>query len=262
MFYVLFCYLVIDKYTPLKKVLSILLVILSTSTGIIFLGCSASSSYKSPITIEKKTGASGLSDYIIIYKNSAKIDFEITRPDVNDTSILYCGAGAFTTLHKLDIDGLYICKGKTGNRHRINHYLGGGIEMINGECTIFSTAKGKLITDSLVSYVENKRGSFFQQIEMIDSGKCAKYRDSTFFRRRGIVVFKNGKTAIAESTSPILLKTFTEDIAAMGAKELIYTDMGAWDEGWYRNPKSGEMVSLGYDHSQTSKQSNWVVFRR
>lgn len=203
-----------------------------------------------------------MSDYRIIYKNSAKIDFEITRPDIKDTSILYCGAGAFTTLDKLDIDGLYICKGKTGNRHRINHTLGGGIEIINGECTILSTARGKLITDSLVSVIENKNGSFFQQIEMIENGKTAKYADSSFFRRRGIVIFKNGKTAIAESASPITLKTFTEDLAAMGAKDLLYTDMGAWDEGWYRNPKNGEIVPLGYDYSQTSKQSNWVIIRR
>lgn len=231
-------------------------------TGIIMLGCSTIHAHKSAITIEKKTGASGLSDYILIYKNSAKIDFEITRPDVNDTSILYCGAGAFTTLDKLDVDGLYICKGKVGNKNRINHTLGGGIEMINGECTIFPTNKGRLLTDSLISSIESKKGSFFQQIEMIDSGRVAKYRDSSLFRRRGIVVFKNGKTAIVESISAIRLKTFTDDIAAMGAQELIYTDMGAWDEGWYKDPKTGEVIPLGYDHSQTSKQSNWVVLRR
>jgi hypothetical protein len=96
----------------LKKSFLIFLIIASSVTGIIFLGCSASSSNRSPISIEKKTGASGLSDYIIIYKNSAKIDFEITRPDVKDSNILLCIAGAFTTLDKYGIDGLYICNGK------------------------------------------------------------------------------------------------------------------------------------------------------
>src|SRR4029077_20706597 len=175
----------------LKKSFLIFLIIASSVTGIIFLGCSASSSKKSLISIEQKTGASGLSDYILIYKNSAKIDFETTRPDVKDTNILLCIAGAFTTLDKLDIDGLYVCKGKRGNK--INHRLGGGIEMIDGECAIFSTDHGKLITDSLINTMVSNNGSFFQQIEMIDNGKTSKYADSSFFRRRGIVIFKNGR---------------------------------------------------------------------
>jgi hypothetical protein len=216
----------------------------------------------SPLTVETKKGASGLSSYTIIYKNAAKIDFEITRPDKKDTNILLCIAGAFTGLDKYDIDGLYICKGKTGNKDKVNKTLGGAIAIIEGECTIFPTTKGKLLTTTFTTTIEEQKGSLFQQIQMIENGSVASFKDTLLFLRRGIVVFTNGKTAVVESKTPITLKTFASDVAAFEAKDLLYTDMGAWDEGWYRSPINGSIAPLGYDHSQTARQSNWVVFRR
>lgn len=222
----------------------------------------SSDSGKSPLTIELKAGASGQSNYKIIYKNSSKIDFETVRPNQNDTTVLLCIAAAFTKLDNYAIDGLYICKGKTGNKNEVNHRLGGAIKIINGECSFFGTDKGKLLTDSLITDIEVKKASLFQQILMIENGNVATFKDTILFLRRGIVLFKDGKTAIAESTTPITLKTFASDLAALGAKDLLYTDMGAWDAGWYRNPSNGNVTALGYDHSQTAHQSNWVVFRR
>lgn len=214
------------------------------------------------LTVEIKTGASGLSNYIIIYKNTAKIDFETIRPDQKDANILLCIAAAFTKLDKYDIDGLYICKGKTGNKNAINHSLGGAIKIVNGECSIFPTAKGKLLTDSLISEVEKKKGSLFQQIQMIENGNVASFKDTALFLRRGVVVFKNGKTAIVESKTPITLKIFTKDLAQLGAHNFLYTDMGSWDEGWYRSPDTDKIIPLGYNHSQTARQSNWIIFRK
>jgi hypothetical protein len=241
-----------------KRIVALLLLVL----GFGIWGFSLFNNYHSPLTIDKIHGALGQSDYTIFYKNKAKLDFEITRPDKNDTSILLCIPAAFTSLDKYDVDGLYACNGTVGNRNRINHTLGGGIKIINGECTIFETHNGKLLTDSLINSIANAKGSFFQQICMIDSGKVAHFKPNEMTWRRGIAVFKDGKTAIIESNSPVELATFANDAAAFGVTYLIYTDMGAWDEGWYRNPTNGELVVLGYSKSQTGKQSNWVVFKR
>src|SRR6185312_1324274 len=209
------------------------------------------SNYHSPLTVEVKHGKSGQSDYSVFYKNTAKIDFEIKRPDKNDTTVLLCIPAAFTTLDKYDVDGLYICKGSIGKSKRVNHHLGGGIKIMNGECTIFGTNDGKLITDSLIDAIVAAKGSFFQQICMIDSGKAAHFKPNELTYRRGIAIFNNGKTAIIESTSPIDLSTFASDAVSFGVIYLLYTDMGAWDEGWYRNPKNGDIVVLGYSKSQT-----------
>lgn len=214
----------------------------------------------SPLTDKKVKGASG-NEYLIIYKNSASIGFETTRPDKNDSSVFLCIAGAFTTLDTYEIDGLYICGGKTGNKSKINQTLGGAIEIADGECKIFPTEKGRLLSDSLIREVENKNGSLFQQIQMIVGGKAATFKDEKLFQRRGIAVFASGKTAIIESSKAVTLKIFADDLAALGVKDLLYTDMGSWDEGWYRTAE-GKLVTIGNNHSATAKQSNWVVFRR
>jgi hypothetical protein len=250
-----------NSYIWLMKKKLVLLFCLAL-LGLLLHGSFSLSKVRSPLTVETKKGASGLSNYIIIYKNTAKIDFEIVRPDKKDSSMLLCIAAAFTKLDNFDIDGLYICKGKTGNKNAKNFTLGGAIKIINGECSIFPTAKGKLLTDSLISDVETQKGSLFQQIQMIENGGVATFKDSLLYLRRGILIFKNGKTAIAESTRPITLKTFAQDLSQFGVKDLLYTDMGSWDEGWYRNPSKGIITPLGNNHSQTGKQSNWVVFRR
>ncbi|MEW6470308.1 MAG: hypothetical protein AB1458_15445 [Bacteroidota bacterium] len=221
---------------------------------------SFTSSSSAGLVSETLKGKSG-NEYLIVYKGDAAIDFEITRPDKNDQSILLCIAGAFTTLDDYAIDGIYVCKGKIGNLEKPNTSLGGAILMTDGECTIFPSNKGALLTDSLLQAVAAKKGSLFQQIQMIEKGKAAKFKDVKLFQRRGIAVFTDGRIAIAESKKAITLKTFADDLAALDVKDLLYTDMGSWDEGWYRN-SGGKQVALGTNHSQTSKQSNWIVFRK
>jgi hypothetical protein len=230
--------------------------------ALLFYNCILPSRYQNPITVENKQGTSGLSDYTIIYKNKARIDFSITRPDSKDTTVLLSIAGAFTRLTDYGIDGLYLCKGKTGNKNQINHTVGGAIRIVNGECTFFATDKGRLLNDSLLAVLEKEKASLFQQILMINKGVPAHFKDTLLFVRRGIVQFAKGRTAIIESTRPITLKTFASDLVVMGVQELLYTDMGSWDEGWYRDPATGAVTLLGYDHSRTNKQSNWVVFRK
>ncbi len=216
--------------------------------------------YKSPITIESAHGSSGKSAYKIIYKNSARIDFSIKRPDINDTHILLCIPGAYTKLDNDSVDGLFICNGIAHNRHSINHSLSGVIEMVNGDCSIFRSYRGSTLTDSVIASIEKQHGSLFQQTWLVVNDSCAHYKDSSLFERRAIVKFHNGKTAIVESSAAITLWAFANDLKALKVKDALYTDMGAWDEGWYKNPKDGKVVLLGNNHSQTKRQSNWVVF--
>jgi hypothetical protein len=215
---------------------------------------------KGPLTISTVTGPSQ-NKYTFIYKNNAQADFVVVRPEKKDTAIWLCIPAAFTQLTDYTIDGIYMANGKTGNEKSINHSLGGAICITKGEVAIFPTAKGKFLTDSLINAMKEQKSSFFQQIQMIENGIAATFKDQKLFQRRGIAVMKNGRTAVVESRNAITLKTFADDLAALGAKDLLYTDMGAWDEGWYRDV-SGNTVSMGYDHSQTDKQSNWFVFRK
>lgn len=212
------------------------------------------------LSIEKKKTKSGY-NYTIFYKNNLKIDVSQKRPQKTDNNIFLSFAGAFTDLQTLSVQGLYIDNGKVFNKKSINHSLGGAIKIINGECEIFPTNKGKLLNDSLINMIVSKKGSLFQQIQMIEKGGGAKYKDVKLFQRRAIVKLKGNKTAMIESYENITLATFTTDLLELGAIDALYTDMGAWDEGWYRNPSDNKIITIGRMKTQTDKQCNWVVFK-
>lgn len=214
----------------------------------------------SGLTVELKKAASG-NNYTILYQNDLAIDVSLKRPDKNDKNISLCIAGAYTDLNTFFIDGLYIDNGKVYNKDKVNHSLGGGIKIINGEAVIFPTRKGKILNDSLIDIITAQKGSFFQQIQMIENGTGAKYKDKKLFQRRAIVKLKANKTAVIESYEHITLADFTKDLLELGAVDALYTDMGGWDEGWYKNTE-GKTVIIGRIKTHTDKQCNWVVFRK
>lgn len=212
------------------------------------------------LKIEQKRTKSGY-NYTIFYKNNLKLDVSLTRPKKTDNNILLCFPGAYTDLGSYSVDGLFIDNGNVINKNKVNHSLGGAIKIINGECEIFPTNKGKLLSDSIINFVVSKKGSLFQQIQMIEKGKGAKYKDIKLFQRRAIVKLKGNKTAVIESYENITLATFTNDLLELGVTDALYTDMGAWDEGWYKNPSDNKIVTIGRMKTQTDKQCNWVVFK-
>lgn len=212
------------------------------------------------LSIEKKKTKSGY-NYTLFYKNNLKIDVTQKRPEKTDNNIFISFAGAFTDLQTLSVQGLYIDNGKVFNKKNINHSLGGAIKIINGECEIFPTNKGKLLNDSLIDLIVSKKGSLFQQIQMIEKGAGAKYKDVKLFQRRAIVKLKGNKTVIIESYENITLAAFTTDLLELGAIDALYTDMGAWDEGWYKNPIDNKIITIGRMKTQSDKQCNWVVFK-
>jgi hypothetical protein len=208
---------------------------------------------------ETKKTVSG-NTYTIFYKDDLRINVSLKRPDKNDNTILLCIPGAYTDLVSLKVDGLFIDNGTVYNKNKVNHTLGGAIKIIKGDCEIFPTKKGTLLNDSLVNLVVAQKGSLFQQIQMIEKGIGARYKDVKEFQRRAIVKLKGNKTAVIESYEHITLTAFTKDLLELGVQDALYTDMGSWDEGWYRKGK--EVITIGRIRSQTDKQCNWVVFKK
>jgi len=212
--------------------------------------------------VETKNAPSG-NAYTIFHQDKLKLDVSLKRPDKSDKNILLCIPGAYTDLVSLKVDGLFIDNGTVYNKNKINHTLGGAIKIVNGECEIFPTRKGKLLNDSLIDLVVSAKGSLFQQIQLIEKGAGARYKDVKEFQRRAIVKLKNKSggisTAVIESFEHITLTAFTKDLLELGVVDALYTDMGSWDEGWYR--KGNEVETIGRIRSQTDKQCNWVVFK-
>jgi hypothetical protein len=210
------------------------------------------------LSVESKKAKSG-NTYTIFLKKELKMLYTLKRPNKNDKSILLCIPAAFTDLANLNVDGLSIENGTVTNR-KVNYTLGGAIKIINGDCEIFPTNKGKLLNDSLIKQLTSRKASLFQQIQLIERSSGAKFKDKKEFQRRAIVKLKGNKTAVIESFEHITLEAFTRDLLELGVTDALYTDMGSWDEGWYR--KGNEIKTIGRLRTQTGKQSNWVIFKK
>ncbi len=223
--------------------------------------CNRNGLLSQTISIESKIGKSQ-TNYTFIKKNDCSIEFSNKRPDKNDASIVVCIPAAFTNLNNLKVDGIYAVNGNIENKAVINKTLGGVLFIEKNKCRIFQSGKGKLFNDSLLSIVKKNKISFFQQIQCIQNGKAAGFSDKKIFQRRGIAILKDYSVAIIESKQAITLKVFSDDLVLLGVQQLIYTDMGSWDEGWYKDPSSNKLVTIGQDLSQTSKQSNWIIFKK
>lgn len=196
--------------------------------------------------------------YSVFYSGENHFAIRSKRPSADSGNISMCIAGAFTLLDDNTIDGLYIENG-TIVKGKANHHLGGGLLISGIKMSIIKTADGSLLTPSWRDSIAALHCSFFQQIQLVRNDSALRFgKDTKFFQRRAIVIFKNGKTAIVESKEPILLQTFADALVAMDVQDALYTDMGGWDEGWYRSA-NGKLKKIGAMRSDTPRQSNWVV---
>jgi hypothetical protein len=209
---------------------------------------------------ESKTTASG-NHYTVLYKDSASVDFTLQRPDQKDPSIVLCIAGAFTDLNTGKVDGASSVDGKI-NSNKINARLGGGILLDGKNCDILPfKRKTDTLDASILKRLDLCKCSFFQQIQVVVNSKAEHFIDTKLFQRRAIVIFKDKRIAIAESKEALTLASFSADLVELGAQDALYTDMGDWDEGWYK-AADGTVKVIGTSRAQTAKQSNWVYFKR
>lgn len=213
----------------------------------------------SAIAVEQKQAISG-NHYTIIHKKDCRIQFVTERPSKNDKKIMLCIPAAFTDLTDYGVDGACISNGTRCN-NKVNHSLGGAFKIENGSYSMFSTNKGQMLTDSFLTAIAARKGSLFQQIYIVVNGKAEKFKDINKFQRRAIVEMKDKSWAVIESLESITLADFSKDIVELGALNALYTDMGAWDEGWYRDPSMPKVKVIGQLRSETSRQTNWVIFR-
>jgi|AGTN01.3.fsa_nt_gi hypothetical protein len=210
------------------------------------------------LSVSTMTGESG-TEYHLYQKNDLGIDWQTTRPPKDNTKLKLCIPAAFTTKTGTVV-GIYCQNGEVKNRKQISKPIGGAIIITDGKFSIFPTNSGACFSDEFVKSLETKKATLFQQFQVVEKGTPARFKDHKSFQMRAVVKFKDGKEGIIESDTAITFKTFNTDLAALGVEDGLYTDMGAWDEGWYRDPKTSKLVTIGLVRTRTGKQTNWLTF--
>ena len=130
---------------------------------------------------------------------------------------------------------------------------------LNNEVKIDDINKYDNKTDSLFELVKAQKESLIQQILLVKDGIAMKFSSKDKFQRRCICTKNDGGNFIIESLESITLSQFSIDLVALNIDAAIYTDMGSWDEGWY---KSGpNLVKIGNSRKNTNKQCNWFLVK-
>ena len=199
--------------------------------------------------------------YTIYPQGNFALDFVTRRPSPNQPELSFAIPAAFTTIDNR-IDGVFVTDGVIGNEDSVNKQLGGLIVIEDGTFKLLSTSKGALLTKDFLYEVRQRKGALFQQFMLVQNGKAATFRDKSKFQRRAVAQFKDGATGVVESNQDIPFTTFNGDLIWLGVRNALYTDMGEWDEGWYRRETDGKVIAIGNDRRHTEKQTNWLVYRK
>ncbi len=225
----------------------------------IFVIGNAASAQDSCVFAEAKTANSGR-QYLLMHGDHCKPDFELVRPKRDDANILLCIPAAFTGTYG-GICGFYASHGVLGNQNRLDKKIGGGIELAGGSARIFDTGRGASLSPEFGEKLKTQKESFFQQFQIVKSGKAEGFSDRSSCQRRCIATMNDGRLFVIESADSVTFDEFGNDLVNLGVQDAIYTDMGPWSEGWYRDAK-GALVTIGNSRSMTGKQSNWFVLRK
>ena len=213
------------------------------------------------LSIQKPIAKSGCHYLIIKPADSVDLEFAIERPDKKREDILACIPAAFSS-KRGGISGFYAWNGESFNLSNADRAISGAIEFTNGKIKIIDTNRGALINDDLLKKLKQNKSSMFQQFQLVKDGQPEAFHDKSNYQRRCIAILNDGKSAFVESDESITMTEFAKDLAEIGVANAVYTDMGPWNEGWYRNPENGKIVVIGHDRLLTGRQTNWVIMRR
>lgn len=198
--------------------------------------------------------------YLQIDAGDSRLDFELQRPSQKNANFLLCIPAAFTSQDG-GLCGLFASRGLVGNENLVDRKIGGAIKMDGGKAKIFDTKSGADLNSEFVAKLRSERSSFFQQFQIVKDGQAEGFRDKSHFQRRCVALLKDGGAAVIESTADVTFGEFGQDLVELGVQDAVYTDMGPWSEGWYRDLK-GRRISIGESRMMTDKQTNWFVLKR
>jgi len=116
--------------------------------------------------------------------------------------------------------------------------------------------------DSLISQVVENHGDYFEQLLLVKNG-APNYNGNVLmngkvFVGRAIVEFKENIFAVIQTKNTMNRKDFSDALADIGVVNAIYTDMGSWSYGWYRDSKN-RLIPLS--SGDKMRQTNWLIFR-
>lgn len=210
------------------------------------------------VRTETRTATSG-SQYTIFYPDKLRIQVVTSRPQPETGPYSLAVAAAYTDLNTDKPLDLLVCQGQALQPRATVGFLDGELTIVDTTLTISRLAPGQTPPAAQLARVRRRQGTVLLQELLVFQGQNQRPAGGSRFQRRALVELPARRFVVIESASDSLtMRQFAADLIQLGARNALYLDMGGWDEGWYA--ASDGVRVLGHRRSDTSRQSNWLVF--
>ena len=208
---------------------------------------------------ERKTSGGQL--YTLFYAHNLAVRVVTERPKAATDACQLSIAAAYTDLATDQPLDLLVQQGRVLQTKPTISFLDGELTIMGDTLTITHLPTGEATLQAQIAKVHRQGGTLLLQELLVLEGKPQRFGPGNGFQRRALAEFAGRRFAVVESAADNLpLSVFAQDLRELGAKNALYLDMGDWDEGWY---KAGhQVVKLGLRRTQTTRQSNWLLFAR
>lgn len=220
------------------------------------IACCCSCSKRPCIEVVNIEEQHGLTIYTPLYK-SIEMYCDSVEPSTKDTNIIFVCSAAFTT----DVNSAFSHKKIVGSHISNGVYYYGTIskkELKRGPWGAFEYHKDGSYAFTKDLSKKSKTSAGFVQYMVISNGQvCKKWRKNSNIYR--VLCEKNNQLHIVESIKPMRYYDFVDSLAAYGAKNALYLDVGGWDYGWYRDCDNDIVENGGSWHEYCT---NCLIFKK
>lgn len=204
--------------------------------------------------------AASSSAYTLYRAEGSDVLWTLTRPQKENDTVLLVVPGTYTSPTDV-VEGYAVLDGQVV-QDKERQGWNGAVLFKEAGAEIMETRNGRVLTKLFLADVAKQGASLMQAHLLVTAGRAEHFKEQPLFRRRALAVLDDGAIVVIESQEPLDLNNFADDLVLLGVQDAVNLDMGSWSEGWYRDVKSGRVVTIGFPTDSTKRQSNWIVFRK
>ena len=189
----------------------------------------------------------------IYIPQNAYAELVIGRPDINDTSIIFCTQAADIRRDNGKIVGAFVCKGEP---------LAWGLSK-KGYCAILDNEITVGVSDNSPLFEEatNNGGYFFRQYPLVDNGILVENEPKNKAIRKALCT-RNGEVSIVASNTKESFHDFAQALVDLGIENAIYLVGSEYANGWYIDDSYSKVIfSLERKLRNGWKYENYIVWK-
>lgn len=235
----------------MKKIISFIAL---AAVLVFFASCKNSGTSIDLIIESKQVGPHA---YTVFHQKNPHIRFTLTRPSIAESKIVLAVAGTYTSPQNT-VEGFVVLDGKIIQSRERQGWDAAAI-FKNGTVEIIQTNNGRDLTKNKLQEIAEQGASLIQGHLLVMDSLAQSFKIQPLHRRRALAIRENSPVII-ESNGILDLNEFANDLVQLGVKRAMNLDMGAWSEGWYRDPRTAKIITIGLQNYATDRQSNWIIF--